>query len=369
MTIALVTSAYTAGNTNGSTTPACNTTGANLLVVTVSWFTGGGTVTVSDSKSNTNWTQLTKSDRGFAFECIWYCKNPTVGDGHTFTVASTGGYASIHAVAFSGADTTAPFDKENGSWGSSVSTQQTGSITPAEDNEVVVYGCSTDNSKDISSVDVGTLLSHNAHTGNSFGNSLAYIIQTTAGAINPTFTLSGSSTTPNAVIASFKVASASGITGTIAATESGSDTAAATGKVYVKGTVAATETGADVLAATGKVTVKGTIAAVETGSDVSAITGKVYVKGALAAVETGSDTASFIGAGASVPVTGTLSAIEGGLDNFAASGNILVRGVMAAVEVGSDTADFTSLTTTLTQADLAAIVAALRPYLPGNYIG
>lgn len=175
--------------------------------------------------------------------------------------------------------------------------------------------------------------------------------------------------------------SSGGVTGTLSATESGSDTASISGDVLVKGALAATESGADSAALAGKVLVEGALSASESGADTAALAGDVLVKGALAASESGNDSASFIGEGfvptatgtlaasesgsdtasiaGKVYIAGTLSAVEGGLDGFAASGNILVQGTLAASETGDDTAAFVQETLTLTPADLNAIAAAV----------
>lgn len=60
------------------------------------------------------------------------------------------------------------------------------------------------------------------------------------------------------------------ITGTVSATESGSDTAAVTGQLLVSGLVSASETGADVCAVTGVVTDTAQITAAEVARVVSA---------------------------------------------------------------------------------------------------
>lgn len=66
-----------------------------------------------------------------------------------------------------------------------------------------------------------------------------------------------------------------GVTGTLAATESGSDTFAGTGTTGIGGDLAATETGSDTFAAVGELgeqPITGAMAAVETGADVFAAT-------------------------------------------------------------------------------------------------
>lgn len=130
---------------------------------------------------------------------------------------------------------------------------------------------------------------------------------------------------------------ATGVTGTLAATETGSDTFAASGGVVVSGSLAVTETGSDAFAASGTVTVSGSLAATETGSDTFAATGTVAdpaVTGTLDATETGADTFAASGA---VVVAGTLAAAETGSDTFAASGAVVVSGSLAATETGTDT--------------------------------
>lgn len=126
-----------------------------------------------------------------------------------------------------------------------------------------------------------------------------------------------------------------GVTGTLAATETGSDTLASTGDVVVQGTLAATETGSDTLASTGDVVVQGALSAVETGADALASTGTVLVQGSLSATEIGSDTLASSGTVGNV-VTGMLSAAETGSDTATISGKVIVHGALSATETGSD---------------------------------
>lgn len=111
-----------------------------------------------------------------------------------------------------------------------------------------------------------------------------------------------------------------GISGSLAATESGSDTFAASGQLGVIGALAATETGADTFAATGSLAAFGNLAATETGSDTFAASGQLGVIGALAATEVGSDT--FAATGTVSQIFGSLAASETGSDTFAADGTV-----------------------------------------------
>ena len=101
--------AHTATGSAG-TTSGINTTGANLIVVTVAYDTQSG---VSDSNGNT-WTALTaQSGSQDGNARMYYCFNPTVGAGHTFTSAQ--GYGAICVSAWSGA-ATSPQDQQNGQY-------------------------------------------------------------------------------------------------------------------------------------------------------------------------------------------------------------------------------------------------------------
>lgn len=145
-------------------------------------------------------------------------------------------------------------------------------------------------------------------------------------------------TTERADLATWLAANPSGgtassvITGSLAATESGSDTAAFAGDVYVAGSLAATEI----------------------GTDTTSLSGAVLVQGALSATETGSDTAEFTGSASGI-ITGALAATESGADAAALSGVVLVAGTLAATESGADTAAFSGIATGAIAGSLAAI--------------
>lgn len=129
------------------------------------------------------------------------------------------------------------------------------------------------------------------------------------------------------------------VIGALAAAETGSDTAALTGTglTVTSGTLAATESGSDTAALTGDVFIIGSLAAADTGADTAAATGAVIVSGSLAATESGADSAAFSSSGMSA-ITGALAATESGADTAGATGTVLVRGSAAITEAGADTA-------------------------------
>lgn len=203
-----------AGSTDGNaaTTSGIDTTGANLLVVAVTYYVLGGTVSVSDSKGNT-WTQAAEDggNNATGHATLFYSKNPSVGSGHTFTVTSTGGFPGICAAAFSGADTAAPFDQQSAFGSGGASSIQPGSVTPSEDNELLVTAVSKAAAGVTASVDGGFSETDEFDLvgGQHFGLAMAYLVQTSAAAANPTWTLSGSASTA-AAIATFKAGAGGG---------------------------------------------------------------------------------------------------------------------------------------------------------------
>lgn len=194
--ITLITHASQAGTAGGSsaTTAAINTTGANFLVVACNWdHSTTATAAVTDSKSNT-WTALTTygpTNASFLAIELFYAANATVGSGHTFTCTSSGSQPTLAVAAFSNVNTT-PFDVENGFDSASTATLQPGSVTPAGNNELFVTGAA-DAGGDPSSIDSSfTITDHIANSGNNFGIGMAYKVQTTGGAENPTWTATAS---------------------------------------------------------------------------------------------------------------------------------------------------------------------------------
>lgn len=190
----------TSGDANSVTTSGINTTGANLIIL------GTGTTgapVVTDSNGNT-WTGLTAVDGDFSCRArIFYAFNPTVGAGHTFTNTLTGQLPSISVLALSGS-ASSPFDQQNGAASGPGNTGQPGSVTPTENDEILI--CITSHfGSDTRSIDSGFSTSDQI-TYNGFGTGLAmfYKIQTTAGAENPTVSWTNSGISYPIVIATFK---------------------------------------------------------------------------------------------------------------------------------------------------------------------
>lgn len=206
---------------NTATTPTLDTTGATLLVAFIAATASSGTVTISDSNSNT-WTSLTpKTFSGAHKSVIQYAANPTVGSGHTFTVTLSGGNPGVQIFAFTGAASSSPFDVENGAVGiGGQTTFQPGSITPSQNGELIVAAIASGGSfVTTGNVQVDYTVSSiytngqgvSAVGGVNYAMYTAWAVQPTAAATNPTFTLdngTGSNANLTGNIASFKAATA-----------------------------------------------------------------------------------------------------------------------------------------------------------------
>ena len=185
------TAAY-ASNGNNVTTDAIDTTGANLLIIGLATYAGSVT-TVSDSKGNT-WTALTQYGTSDSTVRLYYAENPTVGTGHTFSADEGAKYPAISVLAVKGAATSSVADQQNGGTVVISTTVQPGSVTPTEDNELVVtITCGYSGAP--SAIDGGFALSSSVdyHSGQSMAGGLAYLIQGAAAATNPTWTWDASS--------------------------------------------------------------------------------------------------------------------------------------------------------------------------------
>lgn len=199
MAITLVANTSAAG-ASGATTSSIDTTGATLLIVHVGGILSGNP---SDNKSN-SWTALTAQTTSGVSSRLWYSFTGNVGSGHTFTYGGT--VTSFEVAAFGSSD--AYDGTESGSHGSG--TSATGAITPSQDNCLVIAGLEHEGSS--VSVNAGLTISNQVALvgGTNYGSALAYLVQTTAGLVSLTWTISGASATFNNTQAVFRQAAATG---------------------------------------------------------------------------------------------------------------------------------------------------------------
>lgn len=170
------------GSTNSSsiTTIAIDTTGANLIVISVSSYASAAP---TDSKSNT-WLPLTIQNSGSAINRLFYCINPIVGSGHTFTINTASSYPVISVVAAASAG---PWivQGESGTF-AVVTTIQPGSLTPLKADSLFVTGVTSNgDAEDINSS--FTRYSIFSSGGARCSGGIGYKIKTTIGAENPTW--------------------------------------------------------------------------------------------------------------------------------------------------------------------------------------
>jgi hypothetical protein len=170
MAIALVTHAI-AGNSDGAvnasvTTPGVDTTGATFLVVHAA-YAHTKTPTITDSNGNA-WTALNEVVGDGPSLRTYYCANPVVSAGHTFTLTvGSATLLSIAMLAFSGLTNGAvdqqSFDTSAGGGaggGSGANTNaDVGSITPSANGALIVVGHTNDTfaSNPVASNDGGIL--------------------------------------------------------------------------------------------------------------------------------------------------------------------------------------------------------------------
>lgn len=190
----------TSSDTHTVTTSGINTTGANLILVAIGYYQDPGAgvpCVLSDSvggNSNT-YTALTAHSSADATSGKLFYTVPThVGSGHTFTCTDGSGFATfpgITVTAWSGAAGDPPLDQQNRAESmGSVTTVQPGSITPGQTNELLITTITHIEASASVTVDSGFTVSDDIHlaSGTGFGIAMAYIIETSIVAKNPTWT-------------------------------------------------------------------------------------------------------------------------------------------------------------------------------------
>lgn len=209
--------AYVAGaaasGSSGTATATVNSTGANFELITIGCRTSDVSYTVSDGNSNML-TALTQRNtlNDFGFARLYYSQGGTFGSGHTATISGCADIATIAITTFSGV-ASSPFDVQNGTGCDGTTGHpncQTGSVTPSVNNELVITGAVEYNDDVGMTIDSGFTLAVDDHGIVTLSSAIAYLIQTTATAENPTWTTHTTATTriQAVAIATFKAASA-----------------------------------------------------------------------------------------------------------------------------------------------------------------
>jgi hypothetical protein len=115
---------------------------------------------------------------------LYYCQSPTNSSSLTFTSTSGTGGTTFFVQAWSGS-ASSPLDQHTGVSGTgNPATVQTGAVTPTANNALIV-ACAD------ATVVFGSVTVDSGFTQAPAGLAFAYLVQSTAGSINPTFTASG----------------------------------------------------------------------------------------------------------------------------------------------------------------------------------
>jgi hypothetical protein len=190
MTIAFLTSTSAeSSNSNGFTTSAINTTGADLIVIAQNYyFELADPANPSDSKGNT-WTLLgTATATGPYYDQlkVWACFNPTTDASHTFSMTTGSTYGAMAVAAYSGTDA---FETYGANAIAGVSQINTGSYTPAANGELVIAALGRREGVGSVTTDDSnfTVIEQQDRSANALGMAYAHSIQTAAAAVNPKF--------------------------------------------------------------------------------------------------------------------------------------------------------------------------------------
>lgn len=210
MAYALVANTGTGSTDAANVTPTgVNTTGANFVAFGAISYSVSAAPSLVDSKGNVL-TALTAYAGSQCRVQLYYCLNPTVGSGHTGTLSRSASYPALFMQAWSGAKSSSPFDAENGASGTSATSLQPGSVTPSEDNELLISVVNNFTSSAHAINSSFTISNSFVFGGGGLSGAMAYRVQTTAGAVNPTWSWSTANTNA-AAIACFKIDSVSGL--------------------------------------------------------------------------------------------------------------------------------------------------------------
>jgi hypothetical protein len=130
-----------------STSPAIDTTGANLLVaVSCTASQNPEPRVMHDSKNNT-WLASRQFPSMLTAGQVFYAENATTGTNHTFTFSTTTqNYGSFVIYAFTNAPTSMTLDFQNGKGISTpTSTSSAGAVVPTVNNALVIASICSDN--------------------------------------------------------------------------------------------------------------------------------------------------------------------------------------------------------------------------------
>jgi hypothetical protein len=210
-----VTGTRSASNSTSSgvaTTAAIDSTGANLIVACTVSFQNQPTP--SDSAGNaapTKFVSVIDNVNNRNQSALWIWENPTTSATHTFSATLSFGCIAVAVISGATVPSTDQSNSAVNAGNGATTTCTAGSVTPGQNNEILVTFFGMDDPTDASTPTInGSFIEQqfiNSVSGALFGCYLATWVQTTATTINPTITrpaatLSGRTVT--GVVATFK---------------------------------------------------------------------------------------------------------------------------------------------------------------------
>ena len=155
MTWNLIASTSATPGSSGGSTSGINTTGADLIVVGVSSYSGSLAPSFSDSKSN-SWQQIGPFTQGGVRTSLYFALGPTVGAGHTFSATATTSFPAINVLAWSGSKGSGSDDQASDATAASATSVAAGSITPSVSNSLIIAALGSDGGSS-QAISVGTI--------------------------------------------------------------------------------------------------------------------------------------------------------------------------------------------------------------------
>lgn len=171
-------------------TDGVDSSGANSAFITVAYLSAdGGTLTSSKAGTLTPYSDVVGS---VVANRTYYTQGGTFGSSHTFTfTCTTACYPAIAHMEWKTAKAS-PSDQESSGTVASGTSLNVGAVTPSEDNELIVSGIAFSSANSMVTVNSSMTIADTAlfATGQAFGVSLAYKVQTSAAAIDPAWSWS-----------------------------------------------------------------------------------------------------------------------------------------------------------------------------------
>ena len=183
-----------AGSSAGTsaTTPTMNTTAANYIKVFVPDYQPIAVCLVTDSKANTWILDTSVNDGTLTRGRTFHCAPCIVGGAHSFTIGSgcgTATFPSIIVGAWSGVSTSSSEGVRTGAGLASATSGQGGSITPGQANSLVITCVSENGTTTAPTIPSGytSVATVGQVASQHLGGGMAYKLQTTPAAENPTW--------------------------------------------------------------------------------------------------------------------------------------------------------------------------------------